>query len=427
MVDVSVQTIAIPKRRIGVIEAVLWVALATLTVILPNAFKEIAVLLLTLTAMRYALLPRRFLSRRMLLMWGAVAIVTLFYILVGLMNGAPPEAGNQAIIIYIISPLLWIIALRGALMTFGLARLVRFLVFLTFFAMLSQLFYYWAIFNGRFPALLVLMAGSPNIDYSDNQIAAVMFVFGSMIFLYSGLFASPEVVRNKGLRMLLMLGAFVSALTSGRSALVLGLLIGTALFVIFSFHSRKSVPRSLVVNVLALTIASFIGSYALWDLYGIDVTASVDSLWEKISSGGGAGRQSYLPLLLEGAADHFFLGAGHGIGVSFTVSEQFPWRYEVVGAAALFRVGLVGFLVYAAPFILAMNEAYKKYRKNDLNIYERYLLGTLIAGMFSANTNPYIEAVVFQWMFILPATYFIDRKFMGSSVARMNISSRALS
>lgn len=421
MVDVVMQTVARRKTRISVTEVILWLCLAALTVILPNAFKEIAVLLLALTAMYYSILKRILPSVQLLQLWGAAAIVTLFYTLIGVINGAPTEAGNQVIIVYIISPLLWIIALRGALMSFELARVVRFLVFLTFFAILSQIFYYWAFFNGRFPSLLEIMAGTPNLDYSDNQVAAVMFVFGSMIFLYSGLFASPDVVGNQALRSFLMLGAFVSALTSGRSALVLGVVIGIAIYLLFSFRNIKSVPRTFGRNVVVLIIASLIGSYALWKLYGIDVTVSIDRLWQKISSGGGAGRQSYVPLLLEGVADHFFLGAGHGIGVTFTVSEKFPWRYEVVGAANLFRVGIIGFLVYALPFIVALNSAYQTYRKNGLNIYERYLLGTLIAGIFAANTNPYIEAIVFQWMFILPTTYFIDRKFMGRPAARASI------
>tara|TARA_B100002051_G_scaffold187882_2_gene177885 strand:+ start:2404 stop:3672 length:1269 start_codon:yes stop_codon:yes gene_type:complete len=397
------------KRLRYAVDLVLWSCLAALTVVLPNAFKQVAVSVLIATAAYYLVLRGTRLSVRLSLIWAASAFVTIFYSLIGLLNGAPDEAIRQVIVVYILSPLLWLFALKGALEKFGLAVVVNFLVTLTVLAIFSQAFYFWAISSHRFSDILFLMAGEPNLDYSNNRVAAVMFVFGSMTFLYAGLFASPETVRWKPLRLLLLFGSFVSVLTSGRGALVLSIFFGVSIYLVTSVRRTGAVRKALILNALVLLVSSLVGSYVLLAFYDINVFGPVQDVWGKISSGGGEGRKSYLPLLIEGSADHFFLGAGHGIGVDFSVSEDFPWRYEVVGAADLFRVGILGLLVYASPFLISLRSAFVLNSRRRLDRYEKYLLGALVAEIFIANTNPYIEAVVFQWMFVLPCVYFIDQ------------------
>ncbi|OYX39991.1 MAG: hypothetical protein B7Y91_00510 [Rhodobacterales bacterium 32-64-14] len=396
----------------NILEIGLWITLATLMVLLPNAFKDVAAGTLGITAIYYITTKRRFLSRTLLLIWISTSLVTLLYILVGLANGAPTEASDQVLIIYIISPILWTIALRGALQNFGLDAMIKFLLFITPLAMLSQAFYYWAYFAGRFSGILDLMAGSANVDLSEDNVAAVMFIFGSMIFLYSGFFASSEVVGSKLVRWLFIFAILVSATTSGRSALILALAIGGATAFFLSFTSITRIKMDIVAPILILPIAAVSSYFILLNLYGIDIRLGLEDLLEKIASGGGAARQNYVPQLLSGAADNFFLGAGHGIGVEYVASGDFPWRYEVVGAATLYRVGAVGTAIYAMPFIFSVRNAVLKARNTGLDRNEKYLLGALLASLVSANTNPYIEAVVFQWMYIFPATYFIDKKHL---------------
>jgi hypothetical protein len=396
----------------NILEIGLWITLATLMVLLPNAFKEVAAGTLVMTAIYYIITKRRSLSRTLLLIWTSTSIVTLLYILVGLANGAPTEASDQVLIIYIISPILWTIALRGALQNFGLDAMIKFLLLITLLAMLSQAFYYWAYFAGRFSGILDLMAGSANVDLSEDNVAAVMFIFGSMIFLYSGFFASSEVVGSKLVRWLFTLAIVVSATTSGRSALILALAIGGATAFFLSITSIARIKKDIVAPILILPIAAISSYFIILNLYGIDIRLGLESLLDKIASGGGAARQDYVPQLLFGAADNFFLGAGHGIGVEYVASGNFPWRYEVVGAATLYRVGVVGTAIYAIPFIFAVRNAVLKARNTGLDRNEKYLLGALLASLVSANTNPYIEAVVFQWMYIFPVVYFIDKKHL---------------
>lgn len=391
-------------------EASIWVALAALTVIIPNAFKEVAAGFLIVATIYYVTIKGVFLSRILLGLWLSIAIVTAAYILVGTINGAPPEAAKQVVIIYIISPLLWTISIRGALRDFPLSSIVNFLIIMTVVAILSQAFYYWSFMTGRFSHILDIMAGNANVDFSGNEIAAVMFVFGSMIFLYAGYFASTEVIERKPVRWFVMVAMLISAVTSGRSALLLSIAMGVVLAALLSTRSLLRAPKGLVAYVSILPLVAFAGHYILSEIYGINLALGFETLVEKIASGGGAGRQDYMPQLLEGAMDYAFLGAGHGIGVEYIASGEFPWRYEVVGAATLYRTGIFGLLIYSLPFLVALKMVYVKYSRGELDKYEKYLAGGMMAALVSANTNPYIEAIVFQWMFILPTLYFIESR-----------------
>jgi hypothetical protein len=395
------------------VESTLWIGLALLTVILPNALKEVAVGLLVTISLYYLLLKNIRLNTKIVITWLAVVLTSAIYVIVGYFRGAPTEAGNQIIVIYIVSPFLWIICITGALSTYGLPRVVRFLILLTIIAIISQVFYYWAFASGNFQPVLYYMAGSPNLDFSKNQVAAVMFVFGSMTFLYACLFSAPEVVKSNVLRLILILSAFTSAITSGRSALILAVSIGIAIYLISSAGNLRRLTRTRLINIFVIFVVPVISGYALSVLYDIDMSISIENLIEKTMSGGGAGRQDYIYLLLEGAADYFFLGAGHGIGVEYTVSDRYPWRYEVVGAATIFRVGLIGTIVYCFPFIFAFIGAFRLWRWRGLNIYERFTLGGLFSSLIVLNTNPYIEAIVFQWMFVLPCVYFMQQVEKG--------------
>lgn len=397
-----------------IVEVVLWSALATLTVLIPNAFKEIAVGILVATSLYYAIIWRVLMNKQIFIIWMLVAAVTIFYTLVGSVNGAPLEASEQVIVIYIISPALWIIALRGALVSFRLEHIVQFLLLLSVLAMLSQAFYYWLFLKGSASGLLEIMASSPNLTFKGGDIAATMFVFGSMIFLYAGFMASPSVLGSKLMRILFMLAVFISSATSGRSALVLSVIIGSGVSIVLSLRSQQRVKKGVLIGFLCLsTIGLFCCYWILSNFYGIDALISLNTLVEKISSGGGAGRQDYLPQLIVGAFDRFMLGAGHGIGIEYVASDEFPWRYEVVGAATLYRVGFLGTIAYILPFVLALRNAFRRIRMVGLDRYEAYLFGGLLAALVSANTNPYIEAVVFQWMFVLPTVYFLDGSVSG--------------
>jgi hypothetical protein len=96
------------------------------------------------------------------------------------------------------------------------------------------------------------------------------------------------------------------------------------------------------------------------------------------------------------------LGSGHGIGVSYARSETFPWRYEMVWVATVFRVGLFGALVYTFIFLLYIADVLIKLGTGALSVIDKFYFAGFISVYIASNTNPYIESVAFQWMFVFP-------------------------
>jgi hypothetical protein len=223
--------------------------------------------------------------------------------------------------------------------------------------------------------------------------------------------ASPHVIEKKWMRYGLIILVLASAFTSGRNALIIALVVGASLNALLTLSAGRRGIENLATNIVFAVSGLMVVSYALSFIYEIDIFRSLSEVVEKISTGGGAQRQDYLPLLLYGSMNDSFMGAGHGIGVRYVASEEFPWRYEMVWIATLYRVGAIGALVYALPFIISIWKSISAWRANSLSDQEKYLAGALISAFLSTNTNPYIEAYVFQWMYVLPCLYFTQTTF----------------
>ena len=66
------------------LELFLWIVLAMLTVVLPNAFKEVSGGILLILAAYYLFVPKRTgIDRNFLLMWVASSVVTIGYLFIG--------------------------------------------------------------------------------------------------------------------------------------------------------------------------------------------------------------------------------------------------------------------------------------------------------------------------------------------------------
>lgn len=399
------------------IELLLWIILAMLTVVVPNAYKEVSGATLVVLAVYYLMVNKQAgLHRNFILMWAASAVVTLGYLFVGYLNGAPEDAFFQIPFVYIVSPMLWAIALHGALLRYGIVKVVDALIILMVAAIASQAYYFWA-YSALGPQAVEFMAGTPNVDLTNDSVAAVMYVFGSMIFLYGGLMASPEIIRSKLLRYGLVLLAIGSTFTSGRSALILSLFLGASVSLVASPMFVRKRSSNAILNIVIIGAVFVVCGAVLARLYGVDILVPLENLLDKVVSGGGAGRSDYSPELFYGALNGGFLGAGHGVGVRYVVDYRYPWRYEVVGLATLYRVGIFGAVIYALPFVFAITKSLRLWRSNLLTPQEKFLCAGLIAAFVATNTNPYIEAYAFQWMYVLPSVYFIGLRKSAETTA----------
>jgi hypothetical protein len=158
----------------------------------------------------------------------------------------------------------------------------------------------------------------------------------------------------------------------------------------------------LAVIFLILTLIIFLSS----KFTDLNILLGVEQMFDKLTTRGGEGRNQQSYLFIEGIFENYGLGAGHGIGVSFAVHDKYPWRYEMIWLASLYRVGFLGAFVYALPFIFVLFSEGRHLIKGKLNSNEKFLYGGLLCSFIATNTNPYIEGYVFQWMFVLPVVYF---------------------
>ncbi|PZX40645.1 hypothetical protein LY56_02528 [Roseinatronobacter thiooxidans] len=391
-------------------EVFAWLALGALTVVVPNTLKVLMATVLVVLFLIYMIRGRVICNGSLLLYYFAGCFVTVFYLLVGVINGAPAEAIPQIILVYVISPLLWIVVISKGLDRFGLESIVNGLLILGVFAVASQAFFVWAFMNQTFLPVIEAMSVEPNVHYSDGYFGVSMHVFGSLIFISGGFFSSTYIISRFFLRYLFLFTLLISAFTSGRSALILVVVIGIFMGILFSSRRLRDFLVRGAISLMAILLIFYIVGWILFHFFDIDIAISINRLIFKLEYSGGDVRADYVPLLWDGFLNGALLGAGHGIGVEIVVS-QFPWRYEVVPLATLFRVGLIGSILYAIPFVMTVFYIFMTHLKSGLSKYERFLAGGLISALIAATTNPYIEGVVFQWMYILPVVYFFKAYF----------------
>jgi len=188
--------------------------------------------------------------------------------------------------------------------------------------------------------------------------------------------------------------------TSGRAALILSIPIGIFVFIL----SRTSIRvrgRSVLLGFLAVLL----GSVVFWMFmshFDLSIADTMNKVLDKLARGGGSARSDQATALLASISRQYGVGAGHGIGVDVVRSVDSPWRYELIWMATLHRVGVLGALVYAAPFLVYTLEASLALVQKRLPTHQRFLFGGFLAAFLASGTNPYIEGFALQWMFIIP-------------------------
>jgi hypothetical protein len=343
--------------------------------------------------------------RTLLMLYACTVIVTLIYMVVGGAHNAPQVAMAQVAAIYILSPLLWTIIAQGLLTQLGTDRLIDWFTLLSLLCALSvALFFYLYLRHGA--AAVTFFFEGANVNLNEGFSGATMHVYGSLIFLCGGFFSSPELIRNRLLRLALLAMLLVCALTSGRSALILAVPLGWFLGLLLTSrttgHRQKSPIFRIIRYGLPMLIAVTVALVLLQAYTQISLSAVLDAVSTKLASGGGSARVQMARSLFAGILANDGLGAGHGIGVGFISDTVHPWRYELVWLATLYRVGILGTLIYALPFLLYIVAVIRLAYGRRLPPRHKFMFCGFVCAFLGTNTNPYIEAFVFQWMYVIP-------------------------
>lgn len=397
---------SITRRHLFLLAAL---GLLFLSVVIPNSLPVPTAVMLGLTAV--LALPGFRLGlgfKKLLALYVCTAMITVIYTAVGYLNDAPPEAAAQMLVIYIVSPLLWMLVAAGLMRAPGPERLVDWFTWLTVLACASVALYFYLYFHYGADAVSFFFKGQANINLQGGFAGAIMHVYGSLIFLAGGFYSSPELIRSRLLRMAVLAMIFVCAVTSGRSALILAIPVGWLLGRLLGprtlgFHRSLSSPLSRMIKVGLPMLVGMVAVAVLLETYtSIRLEVIYDSFVDKISSGGGTSRVGMAGSLFQGILDNGGIGAGHGKGVSFVSSAEYPWRYELVWLATIYRVGLLGAAVYAFPFIVYIVRVLRLAGAKRLPPHHKFLFCAFVAAFIASNTNPYIEAFAFQWMYTIP-------------------------
>ncbi|CAG2146164.1 hypothetical protein LMG31506_03339 [Cupriavidus yeoncheonensis] len=390
------------------------IVLFFLSVVIPNSMQNATAACLVLCAV-FAL-PNIRLNRNFQLLLSLYLLscaVTVFYILVGLSAGAVQEAVQQTVIIYILSPLLWILIVSGLTNLLDDEAFRRWImVFMMLCVSTVPLFFY--LFLQGYDDAVHFFIKEANVDLTEGNVAATIHVYGSFIFLSGGMFAAPGLVRGNAARVLVLSALAAVAITSGRSALMISIPTGVLLGLVLNSRMAPSAasPRSArgfrSVLQTGLVICAILLAMAM-TLDDISLPYIFSNMVEKLTSGGGPARAEQFNALMDGVARHWALGSGHGIGVNYLRNDDYPWRYELVWVATILRVGVIGSLIYLLPFLTYVVVFLRRWSARRLSELDIFFFAGFVTAFLASNTNPYVEAFTFQWMYILPTAHLLNR------------------
>lgn len=378
-------------------------------VVLPNAQQTLLASAIGIGALLALCYNQKF-NTSAIMLFASSWIVTLFYMMVGAFDGAPDVALAQTIAIYIVSPLLWILVIDRTWRLVGIDTIVRGFGVLAILAAVSVGIYMFLFLNFG-PQAVSFFGVRPNVHIEDGYSGAVLHVSGSLIYLGAAFVASPGVLNSKKFGFIVIFSIALASIASGRTLAILGLLIGGTYY--FISEPRKVFPRLIVMMTVFIIIGLFV-TFTMDYLLGVDVFQLLERHFNKVA-GGDVERPAQIAALLRGAENNWFLGSGHGIGVDYIRSNTFPWRYESVIVALLFKLGILGLLVVMMPVIYSLFILFKKQLFGNLDKYDSFFGASLIAVMLAAMTNPYPEAFAFQWMYLVPIYYFVSKRSSGKN------------
>lgn len=382
---------------------------ALLFIIVPNRFPIVAGGALSLAWAVASFDLRNYTDNIALRTLGLTSIVTIAFIAVGAGNGAYSESYFQILIIYLAAPAMWLVVCAHALRNIGAHEIARYISLFALALFPALALYYFSFSSGLTQLTGLFITADANTQVDRSMIGARMHMFGAMTFICGAVLAAPDVCRRASTQVILFASLIACAIGSGRSALLVSCAIGLLIYLPHFLADRLAVWKKVLfvgmligIGIIAIDFVSA--------RYGISISSVIRSHYLHISGGGGAARDHQNLALIDGIIRTNGLGAGHGVGVGVVRSLNFPWRYESIGLATVFRTGVFGLLAYMVPFILAYAVAAKKVARGSFSALDRFYAGGLTAALFAAATNPYIEAFSFQWIYVLPVCYFLNSR-----------------
>ena len=381
-------------------------------VVVPNSLRFITLPLFFLLGFILFFKTRTF-NRDLLILWLLGSFTTFFYIFVGLPRSYP-DSVIQVIFVYVVSPLIWILIFRFVFLKYNLHILLKTFVSFSFLGAITiPLFLAMFLLYG--PHVLTWLISEPNAVFTSEFAGVTTHVSGSLSFAVAGFFSGPKIIKNPFFRLVLMCVFLIAVLLSGRAALFLSFAIGIFFSILTELRNFRFVS-SMIVFLIAFTIVAYLFSL----IFKFNVFMVIQKYLDKILEVGGQERILQAKALLQGIYSNALLGSGHGVGVDVIRNRQYPWRYELLYLATLYRVGLVGFIIYSLPAFFVVSKYLRVVKSKfqpQLISFDIFIFVGFVAAIVISAADPYFESFEFQWMFWGPVVYFFEgRRFQANAI-----------
>jgi len=299
---------------------------------------------------------------------------------------------------YLVGPIFWYLFSNALFAVTPAGLLRRFLIGCYLFT--ATVVVLFSVFYDSIPfEIKEMVIKDPNKSYAEGVSIVRLHATGSLMFLFP--FALVALHRTRYLYPFLAVLGIIASVLTGRTGLIIG---AVGAICIFSVIQRQLTAIFAIAGGIVLIIASNSLNLVSTDLNWANI---VDDHVSKFISRGGDERPEQRQELISEFLDAPIFGKGHGMTTAVLRDTEKPWRYELLYEATLFRVGLLGFLATFLPIVwmlvrLTLHSMAFKSDKLGIAIY----IGAL-AAFIGSGTNPYYEAIDFQWMVMLPIAYAI--------------------
>jgi hypothetical protein len=367
---------------------------AFLVIVLPNSFQVFSIIIFCTLAVLMNVSAKQIYDAQLTLFWGLLSIIFLAFIL---MSDVKPDDKLQLIFKYIISPFLWLTTFCYIRKTYSMEYLIKRLVILAFIGNLSVVVLYVLMSMG-YISLVSYIINAPNID-QNSGLGFTLHVYGSLLFFAVALVPSLFFIKNQLFRIIYVSSFIVSALLSGRTALVLFVFIGLSLFLFYIKRFNFKASAILKTFIFVIIIGQiFITQYSKY--FNLNLLDYIQSEHlAKIEDSGGQERSTQTKQILNQFAENPF-GSGF-VSLSIVRNDLKPYNYEVLILSVLMRFGIITFLLICYSIVSNFKYlAFSGLLRTNLG-YSFFALG-LVGIIVSSFTNPYLESFFFQWMFFGP-------------------------
>lgn len=385
------------KKTMKLIINILLFVLGFFIMLFPNSFQLLtAGLLVGINILIFLVYRRLIIEKYFIYAWLILSVLFAFFI--GISN-LEFQFKGELVLKYIIFPLLWLNLFTYIKANFSIEYFSKTLFNFSVLAFFSVIILYILLLNGYDYAGYLIVA--PNID-SDYGLGFTLHVYGNLIFFAAGLFIVPNIYKNKLLAFFYVLLFVVVAVISGRTALILSLLIGF-MFLIFRYIYTGKFAMLFSFLLSFIVILILINMYAASSLnYNVIEFLQAGSL-EKIKGLGGEERTAQTALMIDQVARSPWGVGFTNIGISRNEVRDF--QYEVLLLATVVRFGIFGFgLILLSLFPVFRNLA----TFTQLSLLKRFYLVGFLSIIFFSITNPYLESFNFQWMFFCPLVFLSE-------------------